>query len=305
MEAPENKKYFISSSLRRRYGYLKGTLNDEQVYTPYKDTDSKFNVITLKDYKQKDSILNTLNLIDLDKRYNSEDIKVTVIMPTYNQANFIIEAVNSILNQKHSNLELIIVDDGSTDNTPEILEALKLNDKRIIAITKTNGGTGSAINRGLKASTGKYCTWVSSDNFYYPEFLETLVDIMEFNINVDYAFSAFEWCNVKSGQKQVLNGFSGVNVPEGIYNKKILQMGYDMGLCFLYRMDLLNQVYFYPQQQGEDYIFSVQCAIVGGDFYNTKKVLGRYNDHDATLSRTKPQETHKAEAIAKELAKKL
>lgn len=304
MEAFKNKKYFISSSLRRRYNYLIGTLNDEQIYTPYKDPHRKFNVINLKDFKQKEQLIKTLNLIDLDKEYNSEDIKVSVIMPTYNQAKFITKAVTDILKQDHKNLELIIVNDGSTDNTLDIINKLKETDGRIIVIDKQNGGTGSGINAALKVATGKYCTWVSSDNEYFKNYISTLTDILESNPDIDYAFSAFEWYNVANGNSAILNGFSGQQLSEGKYNKSFIKLGYDSGLCFLYRMDLLNKLFFYPEQQGEDYIFLALAGSVGAEFYNTKQILGRYNNHDATLSNVKPQETHKAEAIAKQIASK-
>lgn len=300
------KKYFINSSLRRRYTYMLGTLNPEQIYTTYKDNKHKFNTITLKDYKQKESLLNALDLVDLDKHYNSEDIKVSVIMPTYNQEKFIAKAIESILNQKHENIELIVVNDGSTDNTLNVINEISdkyVGKKQILILNKENGGTGSAINEGLKHASGKYVTWVSSDNEYFPDFIETLTDILESQPDIDYAFSAFEWYSIPTGQSNILNGFSGYQLTEGKYNKSYIKFGYDPGLCFLYRMDILNKLHFYDECQAEDYLLVAKAGEFC-EFYNTKKVLGRYNDHSETLSRKKPEETHKTEILAKQIASK-
>ena len=300
----ENNKYFISSSLRRRYNYLIGTLKPEQIYTPYVGKEG-FNTISLKDYRQKETLIKSLDLIDLDKIYNSEDILVSVVMPTYNQEKFIISAIESILNQKHKNFELIIVNDGSTDNTSKIIWEYKTKDNRIKIIEKENGGTGSAINAGLREVNGEYSTWVSSDNVYNDNFLEELVDVLEYNIDCEYAFSGFNWKNLASNVSYFIHGFSGDEIPEGKYNKKNLVKSYDVGMCFLYRTKILNRLYFYDTNQAEDYLFAVKSALIGCDFYTIKKSLGTYNDYSDTLSRRKPEETHKTEIIARELAKKI
>ena len=82
--------------------------------------------------------------------------KVTVIIPIYNVEKYLKEAIESTINQTHSNIEIILVDDGSTDNSGIICDEFAKKDTRIKVIHKTNGGLSDARNAGLDATTGKY-----------------------------------------------------------------------------------------------------------------------------------------------------
>lgn len=99
--------------------------------------------------------------------------KVSVILPTYNHAQFLPQAVAGILSQKMTDLELIIVNDGSTDDTQAYLSSL--TDPRVKVINRENGGLPSALNRGFSEATGEYFTWTSADNVTGPAWLEQLV----------------------------------------------------------------------------------------------------------------------------------
>ena len=92
--------------------------------------------------------------------------KVSVIIPVYNGSNYLSDAINSALSQTYSNLEIIIVNDGSSDNgkTKEI--ALSYGNK-IKYIEKENGGVSSALNTGIKNMTGEYFSWISHDDIFY------------------------------------------------------------------------------------------------------------------------------------------
>ena len=109
---------------------------------------------------------------------------VSVVMPTYNDAPYLEEAINDVLKQTYKNFELIIVNDGSTDNTSEILKKYSELDERIKVFDKKNGGTGSALNLGFSKATGKYGTWISSDDNKEEVFLERLVSFLESNPDV-------------------------------------------------------------------------------------------------------------------------
>jgi glycosyltransferase involved in cell wall biosynthesis len=89
----------------------------------------------------------------------------SVIIPSYNHSSFIIEAVNSVLYGQDVDLELIIVDDGSTDNSVELLQ--KINDKRITLYIQQNKGAHAAINKGLSLAKGKYLAILNSDDIYF------------------------------------------------------------------------------------------------------------------------------------------
>lgn len=94
---------------------------------------------------------------------------VSVILPTYNRANFITRAVNSVLGQSYKNLELIIIDDGSTDETKIILDKYDVN---VNYIYQNNSGAASARNTGVKAAEGKYIAFIDSDDTWHSDKIE-------------------------------------------------------------------------------------------------------------------------------------
>ena len=114
---------------------------------------------------------------------------VSVIIPVYNSSEFLSSCLDSIINQTYTDMEIICVNDGSKDNSLEILNQYKNKDKRIIVIDKQNGGVSSARNVGLKTSKGKYVQFVDSDDLINCETFKNLVfeaekfnaDIVNFN----------------------------------------------------------------------------------------------------------------------------
>ena len=91
---------------------------------------------------------------------------ISIIVPVYNVEPFISECINSILIQSYKNFELILVNDGSTDNSPTICEQYASKDKRIKVIHKANGGLSDARNWGLKFSSGDYVVFLDSDDYW-------------------------------------------------------------------------------------------------------------------------------------------
>lgn len=112
--------------------------------------------------------------------------KVSVIIPTFNRGNLISNSIKSVLNQTYKNLEIIVVDDGSTDNTKE--EISKIGDKRVKYIhLNNNTGGANARNIGMKNATGKFISFQDSDDIYYPEKLEIqMKNIINKNSNLDF-----------------------------------------------------------------------------------------------------------------------
>ena len=100
---------------------------------------------------------------------NSEWLpKVSIIIPVYNGANYMREAIDSALNQTYKNIEVIVVNDGSTDNGETEAIALEYGE-RIRYFKKRNGGVSSALNYGISKMTGEYFSWLSHDDVYSPE----------------------------------------------------------------------------------------------------------------------------------------
>ncbi|OGO23190.1 MAG: hypothetical protein A2144_11185 [Chloroflexi bacterium RBG_16_50_9] len=99
--------------------------------------------------------------------------RVSVVMPTYNRAHFIAETVQSVLGQTFADFELIVVDDGSTDNTKEVIGSLK--DPRIRYIYQENRGVSAARNTGIRTASGEYIAFQDSDDIWLPQNLELKV----------------------------------------------------------------------------------------------------------------------------------
>lgn len=111
---------------------------------------------------------------------------VSIIIPTYNRANSISRSVNSILNQTYKDFEIIVIDDGSTDNTEEIISAI--SDERVKYYKQKNAGACSARNYGIELSRGEYIAFHDSDDIWYPQKLDKEIDILKKYSEVDVVF---------------------------------------------------------------------------------------------------------------------
>lgn len=116
--------------------------------------------------------------------------KVSVIIPVYNNEKYLNQCVESVLKQTYTNLEIILIDDGSTDRTPEICEHLREQDPRIRVFHKENGGIGSSRNSGLTLASGDYILFVDSDDWIEPDCIKTLYNQLKTN-NADIAIGNF------------------------------------------------------------------------------------------------------------------
>lgn len=105
--------------------------------------------------------------------------KVSVVVPVYNVEKYLRYSVASILAQTYKNLEIILVDDGATDNCPSICDELALTDSRIRVVHKKNGGLSDARNAGIDVATGDYIGFVDSDDAIEPDMFEILVNAIE------------------------------------------------------------------------------------------------------------------------------
>lgn len=109
----------------------------------------------------------------------SETPKISVIVPIYNSGCYLRECLESILNQTYKNVEIIGIDDGSTDNSGSILDEYSAKYSNVIAVHKENGGIASARNVGLSYATGKYLTFVDSDDWLDEEMYERMIGAAE------------------------------------------------------------------------------------------------------------------------------
>ena len=108
--------------------------------------------------------------------------KVSIIMPAYNCAKYITESIASVTAQTYTNWELLIVDDASTDNTQQVVEALAQSDSRIKYIRlEKNSGAAVARNTAIEKADGRYLAFLDSDDLWYPEKLKKQLEFMQEN----------------------------------------------------------------------------------------------------------------------------
>lgn len=121
---------------------------------------------------------------------------ISIVIPAYNVEKYLDECLQSVINQTYGHLEIIIVDDGSTDSTPQICDEFALKDDRITVIHKENGGLSSARNAGVVIATGEYITFIDSDDYVTFDYVEQLyhtlkkdnadISILSSTVNSDY-----------------------------------------------------------------------------------------------------------------------
>lgn len=106
-------------------------------------------------------------------------VKISIILPVYNMERYLSECMESIINQTFSDFEVICIDDGSTDSSPEILKDYKDKDSRVRIITQENMGLSCARNAGMDEAAGEYIYFIDSDDYINPNALETMVNLCE------------------------------------------------------------------------------------------------------------------------------
>lgn len=136
---------------------------------------------------------------------------ISVIVPVYNVEGYVKDCVQSLLKQSYSNLEIILVDDGSTDNSGLICDELSQTDRRVKVIHKKNGGLSDARNVGIEHATGEFLSFVDSDDYLSTECINTLYNLlMDYNadISVMRLYKTYtRTCNEK-GSKDVIRTYS-------------------------------------------------------------------------------------------------
>ena len=108
-----------------------------------------------------------------------EQEKLSVIVPIYNMERYLEKCVDSLLTQHHKNLEIILVDDGSTDASPAICDEYAKKDNRIVVIHKENGGLSSARNAALDVLTGEYIVSVDPDDYVFPSYVSMMYNALK------------------------------------------------------------------------------------------------------------------------------
>lgn len=182
---------------------------------------------------------------------------VSVIIPTYNSAATILETINSVLTQTYSNLEAIVINDGSTDNTLKLLEIIK--DSRLKILSFSNGGLSTARNRGIKHSQGEYIAFLDADDSWTSDKLELQVAALQKHPQAGLAYSwvYFQYPTEKDSYADTSCFFTG-NVYSDLLLKNFLYNGSNA----LVRKKVIDDIGLFDSQLKavEDWDFYLRIA---------------------------------------------
>lgn len=225
----------------------------------------------------------------------------SLVLPVYNVEPYIRRCVNSILEQKFDNYEIILVDDGSTDDSGKICDELQKTSEKIRTYHKTNGGLADARNYGMDRACGKYIIFIDSDDWISEELLL-------------FAYAHLEKSNVdvlKYGFQKVLKGIYGEKVhscfKEGIYDRREIESYILPGVvgpetlfnykknpiksawAHVYLLDFLkkNNIKFVSEREilNEDYLFNLNVMVYAKTLEVSHKVLYYYDFREGSLSK--------------------
>ena len=177
---------------------------------------------------------------------------ISIIVPVYNVEKYIDKCINSIINQTYKNIEIIIVDDGSKDNSGIICDKLKEKDNRIKVIHKENGGLSDARNSGLKIAKGEYIGFVDSDDYIKEDMFETLYNLSkkynsEISIISYYEIYKEKIISVRDSKK--IEELSKIDaIKELLIDTKIQSYAWNK----LFRRNLFNDIKFPTNKNFED-----------------------------------------------------
>ena len=208
---------------------------------------------------------------------------VSVIIPVYNSAQFLKESIESIINQTYQNIEIICVNDGSTDNS---LEILKQYSNKITILSQENNGLASALNAGIKQMNGKWFKWFSPDDVMYPYTIETLVDMARKNSDT-IVYSDWEMIDEKGKKLRYFHESNYNELSNFEYNIRLLD-----GQQINVNTTLIPTSLFEKCSMRElddpiaiDYDFFLCSALLYGiKFHLITKSLIKYRIHSKQLS---------------------
>lgn len=208
--------------------------------------------------------------------------KVSVIIPTYNYASFIVEAVESVLAQTFKDMEVIVVDDGSTDNTRDVLK--RFNGK-IIYLYQENRGAPTARNKGIRAAQGEYLGFLDADDLWMPEKLEIQVPILDQDPEVGLVYA--NTYNVGALREHQLLSMANKSGGSGRIFTKLLEGNFIPSPSVLVRKSCFEEVGLFDDDMGklaaQDWDMWLRIARVYKVVY-VDQVLAKYRYHTRNMT---------------------
>ena len=205
--------------------------------------------------------------------------KVSVIIPMYNKEKYIEQCLKSVIDQTYSNLEIIIIDDASNDNSLKLVK--NINDNRIKIIElKENVGAGSARNRGIEISTGDYICFLDADDYWALDKLEKQVKFIEEN---NYAFIYGSYDYVKNKRRKKAKVPQNMNYNQLLKNHAIFTSTVMLNMKYLKKTD----IYMPKLLGGEEYVTWWKILKTGITAYGITDTLSMYRVGEKSLSSNK------------------
>ena len=174
--------------------------------------------------------------------------KVSIIIPVYNSEKYISKCLDSVINQTYKNIEILVINDGSKDNSINILSEYEKKDSRIIVIDKENEGVAKTRNMGIKKATGEYIMFIDNDDFVDSDYVETYLK----NTDYDIVIGSYKRTDING---EILFKYN-LN-EDSIWSKYIVLAPW----AKLYKKDFLikNNIEFLNYGIGEDVYFNLLC----------------------------------------------
>lgn len=217
---------------------------------------------------------------------------VSIIVPIYNIDKYLPTCIDSILNQTLQNLEIILVDDGSTDSSAEICEKYSEIDTRVKVIHKANSGLSAARNTGLSASKGEYVIFIDGDDYLHPQMIETLYALLE--ENKECSFSMVQGTTSKSqvidfpetnDENEIIDS---VTFQERLFctSSGLTRTNYFVVWNKLYKKADISDIEF-RKTQFEDLVFNIEICEKTSKCIICSKILYNYLIRNNSLARSK------------------
>ncbi len=209
---------------------------------------------------------------------------ITIIVPIYQVEKYLKKCIDSILNQTYKNLEIILVDDGSTDNSPKICDDYKKKDNRIKVIHKENGGLSDARNAGMKIATGKYIGFIDSDDYIKSDMYQVLYEnIVKTNADI----SICDFLAIKENdsnytmeeRKQDINEYNTIEALRLLIENKIRSYAWNK----LYKRELLAGIQFPKGKKMEDLAVMYKIFEKAEKIVNTNKTEYYYLQRSSSI----------------------
>jgi len=219
--------------------------------------------------------------------------KITVIVPVYNVEHYLDKCLDSLINQTYKNLEIIVINDGSTDNSGEICQEYAQKDNRIVYIEKENGGQSEARNMGLDRMTGSYVTFVDSDDWVELDYVEILYKkITEYQADIAvgnyYSFNEAEGMYYFHvfGDSYYEKVYDNVSIFENLYESQEMKSFALISVGGkLYKADLVKHLRFDVGKLGEDGYLNQKIYLLAEKTIYLNKGLYAYRQREGSSSR--------------------